>query len=256
MELDIALVQTSLLWEDPPGNRARLGELLLPLRGNTDLIVLPEMFSSGFTMDPRHMEEGEAAKTLDWMREEAAAAGAALCGSLVWPQEDRFTNRFIFVEPDGKYHTYDKRHTFTLAGEDKVYARGTKNIRISYRGFAIRPQVCYDLRFPVWSRNTDDYDMLVYVANWPEARIAAWDTLLRARAIENMAFVIGVNRVGSDPNGLSYVGHSAAYDPLGKQLAYSEREEIVRVRIDREELVASRKQLRFLADRDSFTPGW
>ncbi|MBC2837996.1 nitrilase family protein [Robiginitalea sp. SC105] len=256
MQLDVALVQSPLEWENPEANRLRFSALIEPLRGATDLIVLPEMFSSGFTMDPHHLPREEAGKTLEWMQREAAAANAAIAGSLVWPHEAGYFNRFVFMEPDGNYHTYDKRHTFTLAGEDKVYDRGSRNLRIEFRGFAFRPQVCYDLRFPVWSRNTDDYDALIYVANWPEARIAAWDTLLRARAIENMAFVLGVNRLGSDPNGLGYVGHTAVYDGLGKTLGYSEEEEVVRVRLNREALLDTRRQLRFLNDRDAFTPGW
>ena len=257
MELKVALVQTALDWEDPAANRARFDTLLHSLQDRPDLVVLPEMFTSGFTMEPGNLDPWEAEKTLTWMREKAAALNAALTGSIVWPLEDGgYANRLVFMRPDGSFQYYDKRHTFTLAGEDQVYRRGNHKEVWEFRGFRICPQICYDLRFPVFSRNTEDYDILLYVANWPDARVEAWDTLLKARAIENMAFTIGVNRIGEDPNGLNYTGHTAAYDPLGGRLAFSEQAQILEVRLDRRDLVNAREKLRFLQDRDPFTPGW
>jgi len=254
--MEVALVQTMLHWEDPDANRNHLASFLSSLSGQADLIVLPEMFTTGFTMAPEHIAAAEARLTLDWMREWAKQADAALVGSLVWPEGEAFRNRLVFMMPDGAYATYDKRHTFTLAGEDRVYERGSQRLLVPFRGFTFCPLIWYDLRFPVWSRYTEPYDVLIYVANWPEVRISAWDTLLRARAIENMAYVLGVNRLGGDPNGHRYPGHSAAYDALGTALAFSGKEEVLRVRLSRNHLEETRSKLRFLDDRDSFTPGW
>lgn len=254
--MEVALVQTMLHWEDPEANRNHLMTFLSPLSGQADMVVLPEMFTTGFTMAPGNIAPAEALRTLDWMREWARQADAALVGSLVWPEGEGFRNRLVFMKPDGAYATYDKRHTFTLAGEDRVYERGAQRILVPFRGFTFCPLICYDLRFPVWSRYTDPYDVLIYVANWPEVRVSAWDTLLRARAIENMAYVLGVNRLGNDPNGHRYPGHSAAYDSLGTALAFSGKEEVLRVRLSRGHLDETRTKLRFLDDRDAFTPGW
>lgn len=251
--MEVSLVQTPLHWEDPQANRKHLEAFLEPLCGKTDLIVLPEMFTTGFTMTPQHVDRSEAPRTLDWMREWAGRADAALVGSLVWPEGESFMNRLVFMKPDGEYATYDKRHTFTLAGEDQVYQRGRERLLVPFRGFTFCPMICYDLRFPAWSRNTDGYDVLLYVANWPEVRIAAWDTLLRARAIENMAYVLGVNRLGGDPNKHRYPGHSAVYDALGTPLAFAGKEETLQVRLSRTHLSETRSKLRFLDDQDPFT---
>ncbi len=257
MEMNVALVQTALDWEDPNANRSRFDGLLDPLEGDLDLVVVPEMFTSGFTMEPGNIPTEEAEKALTWMQKKAAGLDAALAGSLVWPLNGGgYANRLVFMKPDGTYHYYDKRHTFTLAGEDQVYRRGHRKEVWEFRGFKICPQICYDLRFPVFSRNTEDYDLLLYVANWPDARVEAWDTLLKARAIENMSFVLGVNRLGADPNGLRYTGHTSAYDPLGARLAYTEDTEVLRVTLNQQDLLEARKKLRFLQDRDLFTPGW
>jgi predicted amidohydrolase len=187
------------------------------------------------------------------MLEQSAIANAALTGSVAFRERGRYYNRLFFVKPDGTYESYDKRHTFTLAGEDKVYTRGTERLQLDFRGFKFCPLVCYDLRFPVWSRNTDRYDVLLYVANWPTPRVAAWDTLLRARAIENMSYVLGVNRIGSDPNRLTYSGHTAAYDSLGNRLGFAEGEEILRVSLNQSHLRETRESLRFLQDQDRFS---
>lgn len=251
--METALVQSDLVWEDPGKNRRYFSELLKPLAGSVDLVVLPEMFTTGFTMNPENMPGEEGLRTLDWMLEQSSRLNAALTGSTVFSEEGRYYNRLFFATPDGRYEVYDKRHTFTLAGEDKVYTRGTGRLQLDFRGFTFCPLICYDLRFPVWSRNTGGYDVLLYVANWPTPRVAAWDTLLRARAIENMSYVLGVNRIGSDPNGLAYSGHTAAYDSLGNRLAFAEGEEILRVSLRKSHLRETRDSLRFLQDRDHFS---
>ena len=256
MNLKVALVQTELHWEDPNANRRALGKVLEHLGTEPDLVLLPEMFTTGFTMEPQNIPQDEAGITLRWMQRNAEAMDAAIAGSIVWPGPNYYTNRLVFMEPDGSHQYYDKRHTFTLAGEDKVYRKGIHKAIFTFRGFRICPQICYDLRFPVFSRNTEDYDLLFYLANWPHARVEAWDTLLKARAIENMAYVLGVNRLGSDPNGLDYVGHSAGYDSLGNRLVYSEKVETLLLTLKKSHLKETRDSLRFLQDRDPFTPGW
>lgn len=250
--LKTALIQSPLVWEDPEANRIHFSKMLGEVSSDTDLIILPEMFSTGFTMHPKNIAKEQGLKTVDWMLQKALETNAAIVGSLTFFENGNFTNRLFFIEPDGKTSIYDKRHTFTLAGEDKVYKAGTKKLIMNYRGFKICPMVCYDLRFPVWSRNTDGYDVLIYVANWPKPRITAWDTLLKARAIENMAYCIGVNRVGSDEVGHQYIGHSSVYDVLGEQIAFSEKEEIVYATLSKEHITATREKLKFLEDRDYF----
>ncbi|WP_446050649.1 amidohydrolase [Zobellia laminariae] len=251
--LNVALVQTSLAWEDPKANRAELDAKLEALTSDIDLIVLPEMFTTGFTMSPQNIEKEEGQRTLAWMQQKAKEKDVAMAGSIVFFENDAYTNRLLFVEPDGKTSIYDKRHTFTLAGEDKVYQAGKERLIVNYKGFKICPMICYDLRFPVWARNTEDYDILIYVANWPEPRITAWDTLLKARAIENMTYCIGVNRIGSDEVGHKYPGHSVVFDGLGKELVFSAKEEIVTTSLSKKHIHEVRNKLKFLNDRDRFT---
>lgn len=250
-KLKIAIVQSSLFWEDPSANRKMFSEKLETISNDTDMIVLPEMFTTGFTMQPANIPMEEKEKTLDWMQNWAEKKDAALVGSIVNPEGNMFYNRLWLIHPKGT-HTYDKRHTFTLAGEDKVYQSGEKKEVISFRGFKICPMICYDLRFPVWARNVEDYDVLVYVANWPKPRIGAWDTLLKARAVENMAYCIGVNRIGHDSSGHSYSGHSAVYDVLGNAMTYSEKEEILYTVLSKKRIDETRNKLKFLDDRDRF----
>lgn len=254
--LSFALFQIPLVWQDPKANRALLEEKWADFWSSQseliDVVVFPETFTTGFTMTPQLIDPLESQRTLDWMLEKASKYQVAVCGSSVFYENEHYYNRFIFAKPDGSYEYYNKHHTFTLAGESKEYQAGQEQVLISYKGFKMRPLICYDLRFPVWSRNSQDYDVLLYVANWPKPRINAWDTLLQARAIENVAFSIGVNRLGTDPNDLEYPGHSAAYDPLGKTLCFSEKEEIIIVTLHRELLEETRKKLPFLEDRDSF----
>ncbi|NDV15258.1 amidohydrolase [Muricauda sp. TY007] len=250
--LNIALIQSNLYWEDPAKNRKMFEEKIDTIPDYVDLIVLPEMFTTGFTMDPQSIDAFEGNKTVEWMQSVAKSKNKALIGSIVFQENGNFFNRLFFVSPEGVLEVYDKKHTFTLAGEDKVYKAGNKKLIFEYKGFEICPMICYDLRFPVWSRNTEDYDVLIYVANWPKKRINAWDTLLKARAIENMAYCIGVNRIGTDGVDFEYNGHSAVYDVLGEPLAYSEEEEILYATLDKEHILTTRKKLRFLEDRDSF----
>lgn len=252
--LSVALIQTDMVWENAPLNRKNLEIKLRKLNG-VELAVLPEMFSTGFTMSPAEIAETMEGETISWLKELGRSLNMAICGSLVIRDRESFFNRFVFVFPDGHTATYDKRHTFTLSGEDKVYAKGTEKIIIDYMGWKICPQVCYDLRFPAWSRNLEDYDVLLYVANWPQERISAWDALLKARAIENMSYCIGVNRIGSDGNGYTFNGHSAAFDGLGNQLlGLEDNEESEKVvTLKKFHLHDIREKLKFLQDRDYFT---
>ena len=253
--LKIAILQSDLVWEKPKRNRLNFAEKIKKIEQSVDIILLPEMFTSGFTMSPNNVAETMEGDTIKWMLEIALRFNAAVGGSLVIEEEREYFNRFVFAKPDGTIEIYDKRHTFTLAGENKVYQAGKKKIIIDYKGWKICPLICYDLRFPVWARNTEVYDVLFYVANWPKPRITAWDTLLKARAIENMSYCIGVNRVGFDANNYEYSGHSAAYNVLGEQLfaIEDEKEHTAIVTLSKAHLISTREKLKFLDDSDIFT---
>ncbi len=251
--LEVALIQSALVWENPEENRIAFSKKIDTLSSDVDVIILPETFTTGFTMNPQQINIEEGKRTLDWMLEWAKKKDAALMGSMVFHENGNFYNRLHFVYPNGTYEKYDKRHTFTLAGEHKVFKAGTEKLIVTYKGFKICPLICYDLRFPVWSRNTEAYDVLIFMANWPKPRISAWNTLLKARAIENLAYCIGVNRIGFDENGLEYPGNSGAYDCLGKQLVFLEKEENVTLKISKEHVLKTREKLKFLDDQDSFT---
>ncbi|MRI01443.1 nitrilase family protein [Kriegella sp. EG-1] len=251
-QLNIAMVQTSIVWEDPKANRTILSKKLKPIHSEVDLVILPEMFTSGFTMNPENLGDSEDQKTIDWMQEFAVTKSLAIMGSMPYFENNVYTNRLFFITDQGEKYFYDKKHTFTLAGEDKVYQSGSERLIVSYKGFKICPMICYDLRFPVWARYKNDYDVLIYVANWPEPRIAAWDTLLKARAIENLAYCVGVNRVGEDNNGLNYSGHSSVFNALGEQIVFSSTEEIIYSTIDKNQILNTRKKLMFLEDKDDF----
>lgn len=236
-------------------NRAQFSEKITSISEEIDLIVLPEMFTTGFTMNASEVAEPHRGTSFQWMQEQAKLKNAAITGSLIIEEDGNFYNRLYFVFPDGSFQQYDKRHTFTLAGEHEVFESGKERIVIEYKGWRICPLICYDLRFPVWARNTSDYDVLIYCANWPKKRISAWDTLLKARAIENMSYCVGVNRVGLDGNGHEYIGHSAVYNVLGEQFEnpFFESEGIHKVTLNKDQLIATRKHLQFLNDRDRFT---
>ena len=252
--MKIALFQTKLAWENPEKNRKFIEEYVVNETQAFDLLVLPEMFTSGFTMQPERVYESMNGNTITWMKHIAEVHKVAICGSLVIKENSNFFNRFVFVTSNGHVEYYDKRHTFSLAGEHKSYTSGSNRVIINYKGWKIMPQICYDLRFPVWSRNIFDYDLLVYVANWPTPRVEAWDALLKARAIENMSYCIGVNRIGLDNNNHQYPGHSAIYNGLGDQITQSisnlEHTEIVV--LEKSHLETIRHRFKFLDDRDDF----
>lgn len=251
-KLKIALVQSHLIWENPQSNREAFSKKIDSISGDVDLIILPEMFSTGFTMNPQNIDISEGTNTVEWMRKTALKKEVAIVGSIVFTENNKNFNRLFFVYPNGEYKNYDKKHTFTLAGEDQIYKAGDTKLIVDYKGFKICPLICYDLRFPVWARNVEDYDVLIYVANWPKPRIDAWDSLLKARAIENMSYCIGVNRIGLDGLGYEYPGHSATYDVLGNQLVYSEKEEILYTTLYKNDIDSTRNKLKFLEDRDEF----
>ncbi|WP_100614077.1 amidohydrolase [Confluentibacter citreus] len=254
-KLKVAIIQSNLVWENPKKNRENFSEKIETIHDNLDVIVLPEMFTTGFTMNASLIAETMEGETVAWLQKTASETNAAILGSLIISENNKFYNRLLFVEPSGAITHYDKRHTFTLAGEGKVYASGTSKLVIDYKGWKICPLICYDLRFPVWARNTENYDVLIYVANWPKPRILAWDTLLKARAIENMSYCIGVNRVGEDKDHNEYCGHSAVYDVLGNNITpiKPNKEHIEIATLDKNQINFYRNKLRFLDDRDMFT---
>ena len=248
-----ALIQTSLSWENPSENRASIQEKINSISQNIDLIVLPEMFTSGFTMNPKNVAESMNGETILWLKEIAKAKNSAITGSIVIEENGNYYNRLVFIFPSGEIQTYDKRHLFTLAGEDKIYTAGNQKLIVEYKGFKICPLICYDLRFPVFSRNVEEYDLLIYVANWPKPRVNAWDILLKARAVENMSYVIGVNRIGTDANNLEYTGHSQVIDFLGNYIQEPQETESVFIAdVDKEKMLETRKKLAFLNDKDQF----
>ena len=255
LKLRVSIVQSNLHWENPQANRAHFSKILSPLANTTDLIVLPEMFTTGFSMNAEHLSETQNGDTLQWLITTSKLLSCAIVGTIIIKDGDDFYNRLLFVTPLGEIHTYDKKHTFTLAGEHQVFTSGATRVFIEYLGFKICPLICYDLRFPVWARNNVGYDVLLYTANWPQKRIAAWDVLLQARAIENMSYCIGVNRIGQDGNGHMYSGHSAVYDCLGKQLSTQEYETafIQTITLDKQHIQSTRDALEFLKDADDFT---
>jgi len=252
-KMKIALIQTSLAWENPMENRSHLAQKITGFMEDVDLIVLPEMFSSGFTMNPQAVAETMQGETVAWLQHLAKAKNCAITGSMVIEENGKYYNRLVFILPTGAIKTYDKRHLFTLAGEDQKYTSGKEKLIIEYKGYKICPLVCYDLRFPVFSRNVEEYDVLLYVANWPKPRINAWDILLKARAVENMCYTIGVNRIGTDENHLEYVGHSQAVDFLGNYvLEPQEADSVFIITLNKANLLETRSRLAFLNDRDHF----
>ena len=253
-ELRIVGIQADLFWENPKKNLTFFEEKINSLPGNTDLIVLPEMFTTGFTMNPEKVAEKMDGISVSWMLKIAAEKHIAITGSLVISDGANYYNRLIFVHPSGKIETYNKRHSFTLAGEHKVYTSGKEKLIVTYKGWRICPLICYDLRFPVWARNTENYDLLIFMANWPITRIKAWETLLKARAIENMSYVVGVNRTGKDANNYEYSGNSLAIDYLGEELSRLAKNEegIISAIINKKNQAKVRETLGFLNDMDSF----
>lgn len=256
LSMRLTLIQSALHWEKPAANRSMFAEKLAALSGRTDLVVLPEMFTTGFSMQPeQHAEPFETGATLAWMAEQAQALDAAVAGSFMCQSGDAFFNRFVFMHPDGHFQTYDKRHLFALAGEHAHYQAGEKKCILTYMGHRICPMICYDLRFPVWSRMSAEfpYEMLIYVANWPSRRAHHWKALLAARAIENQAFVAGVNMFGTDGAGLEYGGDSAVIDFSGQVIGQiSGQEGVFTTELSFSKQAEYRGQLPFLQDADLF----
>ena len=260
--LNVSLVQGATRWHDAPANRDYYGSLVRRVGGQSDLIVLPETFLSGFSNDTRASAESMDGEGVAWMRALAAEVDAVVTGSLAIREGDKVYNRLIWARPDGTFAQYDKRHLFRMAGEHTRYGGGSERLIVELKGWRIFPQVCYDLRFPVWLRNRRlasavggmDYDLSLFVANWPAPRRQPWRTLLRARAIENLAYVIGVNRVGTDGNDLPYAGDSAVIDPVGEPLVeLGTQEQLVTVSIEPAPLLAHRERFPAWMDADDFT---
>ena len=249
--MEIVIVQHDITWASPDTNRQHLEEVLARAP-QADLFVLAEMWPTGFAAEPKDVAEQDGA-SLEWMKCMARKHDAAIAGSIATEEDGKYYNRLYFVKPDGNVEYYDKHHLFSYAGEDKRYTCGNRRVVVEWRGVRFMLAVCYDLRFPVWSRNRDDYDALLYVASWPSSRIEAWSTLLKARAIENQSYVIGVNRVGKDPN-CEYAGASALIDPYGHPIAECDnnKECLAKATLDMEALQAFRKKFPVLRDRDEF----
>ncbi|URC13394.1 nitrilase family protein [Flavobacterium sp. B183] len=251
--MKIALIQSNLYWENASENRKQFETKINLIDADVNLIVLPEMFSTGFTMNAAAVAETMQGETISWIQSLAKQKKAAIVGSLVIVENEKYYNRMVFVFPSGELQYYNKRHLFSLAGEDQFYTRGDEKVIVNYLNWKICLQVCYDLRFPVFARNVENYDLLLYVANWPKVRTNAWDALLKARAIENLSYVIGVNRVGLDANNFEHIGHSQAVDFLGNYiLEPQESEDVFVVELDKNSMLEIRKKLDFLSDKDVF----
>ncbi len=253
-QLRVTLVQSFLYWEDKTANFRQFEQKLAPMVGQTDLVVLPEMFTTGFSMNAAALAENMQGSTMQWLRTQAAQLNAVVTGSFIAEDNGRYYNRLVWMLPDGEYAVYDKRHLFTYAQEHQHYAAGQQRLLVQWRGWKILPLICYDLRFPVWSRNTEDYDLLLYVANFPERRSYAWKSLLIARAIENQAYTIGVNRVGKDGNDIYYAGDSMILDYAGQPLyQLSHLEGVFTTSLSYTAQQKFRQRFAFLQDRDTFT---
>lgn len=221
--LNVSIIQSDLVWKDVAANLASFAYDIDQIKDDVDLIVLPEMFNTGFVVDPKDVAETMSGKSMRWMQEKANEKQAVICGSLIIKEKNKFYNRLLWVNPNRSFNQYDKRHLFSMGGEHQKFTGGTESLIVELKGWKIKPLVCYDLRFPVWSKNNYtegeyDYDLLIYIANWPASRRDPWMSLLKARAIENQAYVIGVNRIGEDGNGLAHAGNSNIYDAKGKKL--------------------------------------
>ena len=256
--LTVSLIQTPLHWEDKAANRAMLEARILSIPEKTELVILPEMFSTGFSMEPGRLAETMTGDTVNWMKSIAAQKKIILTGSLMMEENGQYFNRLLWVLPNGQIGMYDKRHLFAYAGEDKQYTPGQKRLIASVKGWRIHLQICYDLRFPVWARQQSqeegpEYDLLIYVANWPSRRAHAWKSLLPARAIENQCYVIGVNRIGTDGNGHHYSGDSVVLDPHGQPLFQAGDQDCIHtLTLDKSPLEEIRTQMPFWKDGDPF----
>lgn len=253
MELNIAIIQTDIEWGNIKANIKAADNFVRQLHG-CDLAVFPEMFTTGFMATGNPIgEDANSGHGVTWMRDTASARGMAIAGTVIVNDAGKLYNRFIFAHPDDRIDMYDKRHLFSYSGEDKLYIHGDKRVVINYKGFRILPQICYDLRFPVWSRNRNDYDLAIYAASWPQSRVNVWDTLLKARAIENQCYVVGVNRIGDDPSA-HYNGHSASVDFYGNTTTTlpDDKAGIINVVLNKGKLDEYRNKFRAWADADEF----
>lgn len=255
-DLRITIIQTELNWESPSANRKMFDNYFDSITGQSDIIVLPEMFTTGFTMNASLNAESMTGETIEWMRIWVKKKNCVITGSLIIQEDGNFFNRLIWMKPDGNYETYDKRHLFRLSGEEKIFSQGNKKIITEVKGWKICPLVCYDLRFPVWSRRTaeENYDVLIYVANWPERRINAWKQLLPARAIENQSYVVGVNRIGKDGSGVEHPGESVVINFRGEEISRTEsnKQSVETISLSYSELEDFRRQHPFELDADEF----
>ena len=253
-KITITLIQPDIVWEDIERNLCKYARLLEPLAGETDLVLLPEMFATGFTLEPEPVAEETDGTTMQWMTHMAGKLGCALAGSLVICEKGRFFNRLVCMQENGVAGTYDKRHLFMKDGEGKNYASGNRTMILNLKDWRINFQICYDLRFPVWSRNRDDYDMIVYVANWPAVRSSVWNTLLKARAIENQSFVAGVNRTGRDGNGILYKGASQVVGPKGNVMLNlgTSKDHVASLTLSIRDVQHFREKFPVWRDRDAF----
>lgn len=251
--MKISLVQTDLIWEDKQQNLAQIRRLVDTISDPQDLIVLPEMFSTGFTMEPAGLAEETNGATFHWMQQLASETNALIAGSLIISDQGKYFNRFLAVSPKGLVSQYDKRHLFRMAGEETAYTKGQERVVFSWRGWRILPQICYDIRFPVWIRNRQDYDLALFVANWPEPRRDVWLTLLKARALENQVYIAGVNRIGIDGKGNNHVGDSMVLDPKGQVLTEAGSESrVISANLSLEELIRFREKFQVALDQDQF----
>jgi omega-amidase len=253
-ELSIAIVQTSLVWENIEANLSRFNHLIRGIKNQPHIIVIPEMFTTGFTMNVNHMAEPLGGRTVNWMLEIANQKNFAVAGSIIVEDDDKYYNRFLFVTPSGDIFQYDKRHLFSLGNEHLQFTKGTRRVVFEYLGWRILPQICYDLRFPVWSRNCNDYDLMINVANFPGSRRKVWNTLLLARALENQCYVLGANRIGSDGMDIDYTGDSQLINARGQIIAQLKPNEegIIYGTFNLSELVEFRKKFPILPDADEF----
>ncbi len=253
--MKISVIQPDTLWEDKFHNFQRLQELISPLNNKTEIVVLPEMFNTGFSMHPAELSESPRGETFDWMKSLADKGNFGLCGSYIVKDNTDYFNRWVFVSPDNDIICYDKRHLFSMGGEDRLFSAGKSKLIFTFRGVKISPYICYDLRFPVWCRNRNESDLIIYSANWPEIRKNVWITLLKARAIENQCYVAGSNRTGTDGTGITYCGDSMIIDPRGEIIASADRDEerSVSAEISLPELSEFRKKFPVMNDADDFT---
>ncbi|MDA3880471.1 MAG: amidohydrolase [Prolixibacteraceae bacterium] len=252
-KLKLALVQPDTAWEDAESNRFVLTNLIAEMPDGVDVVIMPEVFTTGFTMNASLVAETMSGSTVEWMKQIASERDFAICGSLIVSENNCYYNRFVWVYPDGEIVTYDKRHLFTIEKETKNYTHGKSLPVISYRGWKILPQICYDLRFPVWSRNTQGYDLMINIANWPAKRRKIWKTLTKARAIENQCYVAAVNRIGNDETPIDYTGDSMVINFKGKPILNAESDEGFFIKtINKEKLNAFRQSFNTLRDADKF----